>query len=82
MYLFERGFTENCVRTITLQTIVIAQMFHLFNSRSVRDRAFSYESRNNAVFIVCGLLFILQSAITYLPFMNIAFGTVPLDLFV
>jgi len=55
-------------------------MFHLFNSRSVRGSAFSYASRNKAVFYVCGLLFVLQFAITYLPFMNVAFGTVPLDL--
>ena len=80
IYLLDAGFSIELVRTITLQTIVIAQMFHLFNSRSVRGSAFSYASRNKAVFYVCGLLFVLQFAITYLPFMNVAFGTVPLDL--
>jgi hypothetical protein len=35
---------------------------------------------NKAVLVVCALLFVLQGAITYLPFMNTAFGTVPLEL--
>ena len=70
---------ERIIRTITLQTIVIAQMFHLFNSRTVRGNAFK-ESwfSNKAVWVVCALLFVLQGSVTYLPFMNNAFGTVPL----
>jgi magnesium-transporting ATPase (P-type) len=77
--LQESGFNNDFVRTITLQTIVIAQMFHLFNSRTIRDSAFkdSFFS-NRAVSVVCILLFVLQGAITYIPFMNHTFGTVPL----
>ena len=75
------GFSEDFVRTITLQTIVIAQMFHLFNSRTVRGNAFKENFfSNRAVIVVCLLLFVLQGGITYLPFMNSAFGTVPLSL--
>jgi len=72
---------EALIHTITLQTIVIAQMFHLFNSRTIRGNAFkeSFFS-NKAVLVVCVLLFVLQGSITYLPFMNTAFGTVPLEL--
>ena len=67
------------IETITLQTIVMAQMFHLFNSRSIRGNAFKQNwFSNKAVWVVCGLLFVLQGAVTYLPFMNEAFGTVPL----
>jgi magnesium-transporting ATPase (P-type) len=56
-------------------------MFHLFNSRSIRGFAFnSGFFKNKAVFVVCILLLILQISITYLPFMNEAFGTVPLSL--
>jgi magnesium-transporting ATPase (P-type) len=74
------GAGNDFVRTITLQTIIIAQMFHLFNSRSIRGNAFkeSFFS-NKAVLVVCILLFILQGAITYIPFMNHTFGTVPLE---
>jgi magnesium-transporting ATPase (P-type) len=35
MFLLDKGCSEDFVQTITLQTIVIAQMFHLFNSRSI-----------------------------------------------
>jgi magnesium-transporting ATPase (P-type) len=80
MYLLNEGCSENYVQTITLQTIVIAQMFHLFNSRSIRESAFKNDFfSNKAVFVVCLILFVLQGAITYLPFMNKTFGTVPLN---
>jgi len=81
IYLLNKGFSESFVHTITLQTIVIAQMFHLFNSRSIRGNAFKENVMSNkAILVVCALLFVLQGAITYLPFMNTTFGTVPLGL--
>jgi magnesium-transporting ATPase (P-type) len=74
-------YTVEYIRTMTLQMIVIAQMFHLFNSRSVRSNAFTYGLfGNKAIFVVCILLFILQGSITYLPFMNATFDTVPVRL--
>ena len=70
---------EAIIHTITIQTIVIAQMFHLFNCRTIRGNAFRENPFSNpAVWVVCGLLVVLQGAITFLPFMNHAFGTVPL----
>jgi calcium-translocating P-type ATPase len=67
------------IRTITLNAIVLAQMFHLFNCRSVRESAFRKGFfNNNAVWVVCGILVVLQLSITYLPFMNTAFATVPI----
>ena len=78
--LLNDGHDEDFVRTITLQTIVIAQMFHLFNSKSIRGHAFTADLFNNkAVFIVCALLIVLQGLITYMPFMNNVFDTVPLE---
>ena len=74
------GFDEYFLRTITLQTIVFAQMFHLFNSRTIRGNAFKQNFfSNRAVLVVCVLLFVLQGSITYIPFMNSTFGTVPLE---
>jgi len=74
------GISEQIVRTVTLQTIVITQMFHLFNSRSVNKFAINKDFfSNKAVFIVSGLLIVLQLAITYIPFMNNIFGTYPIE---
>ena len=79
--LLNEGRSEAEVRTITLQTIVICQLFHLFNSRSIRQPAHHADLLGNkAVFVVCGLLVILQLAVVYLPFMNTVFGTVPVGL--
>jgi len=80
MNLLEKGISEIVVRTVTLQTIVITQMFHLFNSRSISKFAINKDFfSNKAVFIVSGLLIILQLGITYIPFMNNVFGTYPLE---
>ncbi|MCL2761167.1 MAG: HAD-IC family P-type ATPase, partial [Desulfuromonadales bacterium] len=79
--LVHNEMKEALIHTITLQIIVIAQMFHLFNSRTIRGNAFKENFfSNKAVLVVCLVLFVLQASITYLPFMNTAFGTVPLEL--
>ncbi|WP_029905012.1 cation-transporting P-type ATPase [Prevotella sp. 10(H)] len=81
MNLLAQGIEENIVMTITLQTIVFTQMFHLFNSRSISKFAINkYFFSNKVVFIVCALMIILQLAVTYMPFMNNALGTRPLEL--
>lgn len=81
LYLLNNGVSEEIVKTVTIQTIVITQMFHLFNSRSIRGSAFSGDFfANKAVFVVSGLLILLQLSITYIPFMNNVFGTVMLPL--
>ncbi|UQZ90454.1 carbonate dehydratase [Deltaproteobacteria bacterium Smac51] len=79
--LINSGQAPEKVRTITLQTIVLCQAFHLFNNRSEKDFAIGPDFfSNKAVFVVIGLMFVLQLAVTYLPFMNHIFGTVPLGL--
>jgi magnesium-transporting ATPase (P-type) len=78
--LLGQGVSEIIVKTITLQTIVVTQMFHLFNSRNISRFAINKDFfSNKAVFIVSGLLIVLQLSITYIPFMNNIFGTYPLE---
>ena len=78
--LLKGGHDADTVRTIVLQTIVFTQAFHLFNSRSIRNPAWCGDvTGNKAVFVVVGLMLVLQMAVTYLPFMNTLFGTVPLS---
>ncbi len=79
IFLLNQGMNDEEVRTITLQTIVITQMFHLYNSRSIRKFAFGKDFfTNKAVFVVSALLIVLQLSITYIPFMNTVFGIMPL----
>ncbi|MCL2075637.1 MAG: cation-transporting P-type ATPase [Betaproteobacteria bacterium] len=79
VWLLGLNYPEAEVRTIILQTIVLCQAFHLFNSRSIRQPAYALNFwSNKAIFVVCGLMMLLQLAIVYLPFMNAVFGTVPL----
>lgn len=78
-YLKASGMDEDTVRTITLQTIVISQLFHLFNCRSIQASAFDSKFfTNKAIYVVGVLLFVLQFGITYIPFMNDVFATVQL----
>lgn len=74
-------YDDTTIRTVTMQAIVISQMFHLFNNRSLRRSAFCCGFfTNKAIFVVGVLMVILQLSITYIPFMNSVFGTSPLPL--
>ena len=79
IWLAHSGYTEAEIRTMTLQTIVLCQAFHLFNCRNIRQPAHTLDFLGNkTVYVVCGLLVALQLSVVYLPFMNTIFGTVPL----
>ena len=73
------AYTDAQIRTVVLQSIVLCQGAHLFNSRSIRKPVWALNFfTNKAVFVVIGLMFGLQFAVTYIPFMNSVFGTCPL----
>jgi len=79
VHLLDVGHSEEKVRTVTLLTIVLCQAFHLFNNRSIRQPIWALHIwGNKSVFVVCILMLLLQLSAIYLPFMNAAFGTVPL----
>ena len=67
------------LNSVVLHTIVILQMFHLYNVRNETGFAFNRNFfKNKIAFLVSGVLIGLQLFILYTPFMNTAFGTVPL----
>ncbi|OJF94578.1 cation-transporting P-type ATPase [Alkalibacterium sp. 20] len=69
------------INTVTLHSLVFAQLFHLFNVRN--ERHFSLNRQffdNKAAFIVSGLLIVFQLLVTYVPFLNNALGLYPIDL--
>ncbi|WP_432322407.1 cation-transporting P-type ATPase [Yersinia enterocolitica] len=78
-YMEPRGYSTEFIRTVLMQTLVTAQWIYMFNCR-VMDR-FPLNKEvfvNKGLWLVSGVLILLQLAIIYLPFMNTAFGTEPL----
>lgn len=68
------------VNTVTLHSIVFAQMFHLFNVRN--ERHFSLNRHffeNKAAFFVSGLLIVFQLLVTYVPFLYDSLGLYPIE---
>ncbi|MBM3114399.1 cation-transporting P-type ATPase [Jeongeupia naejangsanensis] len=80
-YLLGRGYGEDFIRTVLLQTLVTAQWVYMFNCR-IQDR-FSLNAtmfRNAGLWLASATLLLLQLAICYVPAMNRIFGTEPLPL--
>ncbi|MBB5174295.1 HAD-IC family P-type ATPase [Texcoconibacillus texcoconensis] len=81
MNLVNQGYDQATINSVVLHTIVLLQLFHLFNCRNEIGFAFNKNFFENKVaFIVSGVLILLQAFILYVPFMNVAFETVPLGI--
>ncbi|WP_031387358.1 cation-transporting P-type ATPase [Desulfonatronum thiodismutans] len=70
------------VRTVCVNTLVAGQLFYLFNSRFLREAAWlpSRLVSNKVALIASGVLILLQLIFVYAPFMNLWFGSAPLEL--
>lgn len=66
-------------QTMVVTTVVLFQVFYLFNCRSLKDpiRKIGLFS-NPSVFLGVGTLLVLQAGFIYLPFMQEVFGTAAL----
>lgn len=68
-------------QTICVTTVTAFQACYLFNCRSLLRSVFAIGFfRNPAVFVGVGVLLLLQCAFMYVPALQRAFGTAPLDL--
>ncbi|HEX2063125.1 MAG TPA: cation-translocating P-type ATPase, partial [Acidimicrobiales bacterium] len=67
-------------RTMAFTTLVVAQLFNCFNARSDRVSAFHHLFTNPILWGAVALSLLLQMAVVYLPLLNDAFDTAPLDL--
>lgn len=73
------NYSTEKLQTITLNAIVMAQLFHLYNCRTELAPAFNRHFFDNKIaFLVSALLIALQLFITYVPFMHTLFGTASL----
>ncbi len=76
-YEIERGVSVDSAQTIAVNTLVAGQIAYLFNTRFIWQSALSVRRllSNPVAWGVVGILLLLQLAFTYLPFMQIAFGS-------
>jgi magnesium-transporting ATPase (P-type) len=67
-------------RTMAMTTLVLAQLFNCFNSRSDRVSAFHHPFTNRLLWGAVALSAGLQVMVVHVPLLNDAFGTSPLPL--
>ncbi len=66
-------------RTAAFTVLVLTQLFNCFNARSASASAFRGAFSNRWLWAAVALSTALQVAVVHLPFLNLAFGTVPLS---
>lgn len=78
----EQGGSVEQARTVAVNTLVMFEIFYLFNSRYITDSIFSWQgfTGNRFVLVAIALLILFQLAFTYLPPMQLLFGTESIDL--
>jgi potassium/sodium efflux P-type ATPase len=84
VFIIERrlGLSMDMSRTVAVNTLVLGQVFYLFNCRFLYESSMRLDRLvgNRAAWIAVGALAILQAVFVYAPFMNALFGTAPLTL--
>ena len=79
--LAPRGHSAEFIRTVLLQMLVCAQWVYMINCRNTEGFSLNRGLlANKGIWLVTGVLFLLQVAIIYLPFMQMLFGTEALPL--
>ncbi len=83
MFLWEhdQGGSIELARTVTVNTLVMFEIFYLFNSRYLTASVFNRAGLfgNRYVLMAIGLLLLFQLAFTYLGPMQTLFGTAAID---
>jgi P-type Ca2+ transporter type 2C len=72
-------YSLELARTGAFTVLVLTQLFNCFNSRSESASAFTALFSNRWLWGAVALSAALQVAVVHLPFLNLAFGTVPLS---
>ncbi|MCG7943732.1 MAG: cation-transporting P-type ATPase [Candidatus Thiodiazotropha taylori] len=77
----EQGLSIEEARTIAVNTLVMFEIFYLFNSRYITDSIVNWGGfvGNRYVLYAIGLLIIFQMGFTYLPQLQFLFGTAPIS---
>ena len=77
LWEMDRGVSIEHARTVAVNTLVMFEIFYLFNSRYISESVFSWDgfTGNRYVLIAIGVLITFQLGFTYLPPMQSLFGT-------
>ncbi len=76
-----QGNNLETARTVAVNMFVFGELFYLFNCRSLRYGMFRLGIFSNPLMIVGALtMSLLQLLLTYLPTMNLLFGTAPIGI--
>jgi magnesium-transporting ATPase (P-type) len=77
----EIGASEAAARTVAVNTLVMFQIFYLFNTRYLYRSVLSWEGLvgNRYVLLAVGLALLLQLAFTYAPPMQLLFETAAIE---
>ncbi len=80
-WLAPRGHSPEFIRTVLLQMLVTAQWVYMINCRSSDSFSLSMGLlRNKGIWLVTGVLLLMQLVIIYVPLMQSMFGTEALPL--
>ena len=81
LWEMEQGTSIEHARTVAVNTLVMFEIFYLFNSRYITASVFNRAglTGNRYVLIAIGILIIIQLGFTYLGPMQILFGTTAID---
>ncbi|MCO5160786.1 MAG: HAD-IC family P-type ATPase [Mesorhizobium sp.] len=81
-YAIRQGLGEDVARTMVVNTIVVMEIFYLFNVRYMHMTSFSLIGAmgTRAVLLAIAAVVTAQLAFTYAPFMQALFGTAPIAL--
>ena len=80
-YEEHRGYSVEMAQTMAVNTLVLGQVFYLFNARFIRESSLRLDLlfTNRVVWIAIGVLVVLQLLFIYVPFMNLWFHSAPIS---
>ncbi len=82
MFWFEkrRGYSMETAQTMAVNTLVLGQVFYLFNSRFMRESSLRLGLlfTNRVVWVALGVLIGLQLLFVYVPILNLWFHSAPI----
>ena len=81
LWELERGVPIEIARTAAINTLVMGEIFYLFNCRRLTAPVTGWQgfTGNPAVLVAIGILIALQGLFTYLPLLQALFSTAALD---